>query len=140
VIAFCTRSRSSRDSRSRVEGTTISSRSRNWYIGSSSPVGSANRVRSRSLVRLRAGRSGLATGMTSQEGSATIPTIVCMTQEAAMVYSVRDKVAIVTGGGSGIGESLCRKLARRGAQVAVADINAEDARRLIFMLRRPRCT
>lgn len=47
-----------------------------------------------------------------------------------MVYSVTDKVAIATGGGSGIGESLCRELARRGAQVVVADINAEDAQRV----------
>jgi NAD(P)-dependent dehydrogenase (short-subunit alcohol dehydrogenase family) len=53
-----------------------------------------------------------------------------MTKEAAMVYSVTGKVAIVTGGGSGIGESLCRELARRGARVVVADIDAEDARRV----------
>jgi NAD(P)-dependent dehydrogenase (short-subunit alcohol dehydrogenase family) len=37
------------------------------------------------------------------------------------------KVAIVTGGGSGIGEAVCRELARRGAQVIVADINADGA-------------
>lgn len=36
------------------------------------------------------------------------------------------QVAIVTGGGSGIGEALSRELARRGARVVVADI-AEDA-------------
>jgi NAD(P)-dependent dehydrogenase (short-subunit alcohol dehydrogenase family) len=40
------------------------------------------------------------------------------------------KVAIVTGGGSGIGEALCLELARRGTRVVVADINAEDARRV----------
>jgi len=33
------------------------------------------------------------------------------------------KVAIVTGGGSGIGEALCLELARRGARVVVADIS-----------------
>jgi len=40
------------------------------------------------------------------------------------------KVAIVTGGGSGIGEALCLELARRGARVVVADINAQNARRV----------
>ncbi len=39
------------------------------------------------------------------------------------------KVAIVTGGASGIGQALCEELARRGAaSVVVADINAEGAR------------
>jgi NAD(P)-dependent dehydrogenase (short-subunit alcohol dehydrogenase family) len=53
-----------------------------------------------------------------------------MTQEAAMVNSLTGKVAIVTGGGSGIGESLCRELGRGGARVVVADINAENAGRV----------
>ena len=44
--------------------------------------------------------------------------------------SLSEKVAIVTGGGSGIGEGLCRELARRGARVVVADINADDAGRV----------
>ena len=47
-----------------------------------------------------------------------------------MTDSLDEKVAIVTGGGSGIGEALCRELARRGAQVVVADINADDAGRV----------
>jgi len=41
-----------------------------------------------------------------------------------------NKIAIVTGGGAGIGEALCRELARRGAQVVVADINGDDAGRV----------
>jgi NAD(P)-dependent dehydrogenase (short-subunit alcohol dehydrogenase family) len=41
-----------------------------------------------------------------------------------------EKVAIVTGGGSGIGEAVCRELARRGAWVVVADINGDDADRV----------
>ncbi|HUH72589.1 MAG TPA: SDR family oxidoreductase [Mycobacterium sp.] len=41
-----------------------------------------------------------------------------------------DKVAIVTGGGAGIGEAVCRELARRGALVTVADINGDDAERV----------
>ena len=35
--------------------------------------------------------------------------------------------AIVTGGGRGIGRAICLELARHGADVCVADINAETA-------------
>jgi 2-hydroxycyclohexanecarboxyl-CoA dehydrogenase len=38
-----------------------------------------------------------------------------------------DKVAIVTGGGQGIGEGIALKLAREGANVAIADLNLETA-------------
>jgi NAD(P)-dependent dehydrogenase (short-subunit alcohol dehydrogenase family) len=44
--------------------------------------------------------------------------------------SLDQKVAIVTGGGSGIGEALCLELARRGARVVVADINGDDGGRV----------
>jgi NAD(P)-dependent dehydrogenase (short-subunit alcohol dehydrogenase family) len=40
------------------------------------------------------------------------------------------KVAIVTGGGSGIGAGLCRELARRGARVVVTDLRGPDAQRV----------
>jgi NAD(P)-dependent dehydrogenase (short-subunit alcohol dehydrogenase family) len=49
-----------------------------------------------------------------------------------------EKVAIVTGGGSGIGEGLCRELARRGARVVVADINSAEAGRVSRRRPRPR--
>ena len=48
-----------------------------------------------------------------------------------MANSLNEKVAIVTGGGSGIGEGLCRELARRGARVVVADINSAEAGRVV---------
>ena len=38
--------------------------------------------------------------------------------------------AIVTGGGSGLGEAVARELARHGAQVAVLDIHAANAQRV----------
>lgn len=37
------------------------------------------------------------------------------------------KVAVVTGGGSGIGRALCGELARRGARVVAADVDAAGA-------------
>ena len=40
---------------------------------------------------------------------------------------LKDKVAIVTGGGSGFGEGIVRKFVAEGAQVVVADIQLEAA-------------
>lgn len=40
------------------------------------------------------------------------------------------KVALITGGGSGIGEAACHRLADEGATVIVADINEESAKRV----------
>ena len=43
---------------------------------------------------------------------------------------LKDQVAIVTGGGGGIGEGICFCLAREGAQVVVSDINKELAQKV----------
>ncbi|HAX05954.1 MAG TPA: L-iditol 2-dehydrogenase, partial [Acidimicrobiaceae bacterium] len=44
-----------------------------------------------------------------------------------MTGRMADKVAIVTGGASGIGRSCCLRFSEEGAQVVVADINLERA-------------
>ena len=41
--------------------------------------------------------------------------------------SFSGKVALVTGGASGLGQGLCEELSRRGAKVILTDINAEAA-------------
>ena len=41
------------------------------------------------------------------------------------------KVALVTGGGSGIGAEISRELAAEGASVVVTDINLEAAQRVV---------
>ena len=43
------------------------------------------------------------------------------------MHTFNDKVAIVTGGASGIGRALCEELARSGAVVVVADKNLDGA-------------
>jgi 3-hydroxybutyrate dehydrogenase len=40
---------------------------------------------------------------------------------------LKDRVAIVTGGGAGIGRSVCLNMVKEGAKVVVADINQETA-------------
>jgi 2-keto-3-deoxy-L-fuconate dehydrogenase len=49
-------------------------------------------------------------------------------------FRLDGKVALVTGGASGIGEATCRELARAGASVIVADINLEAAQKLAASL------
>jgi NAD(P)-dependent dehydrogenase (short-subunit alcohol dehydrogenase family) len=42
----------------------------------------------------------------------------------------KDKVAIVTGGGSGIGQALCQELGQRGSMVVVASLHDDHAKRV----------
>jgi 7-alpha-hydroxysteroid dehydrogenase len=43
------------------------------------------------------------------------------------LFDLNGKVAIVTGGGNGIGAACCRMLADSGATVVIADLRAADA-------------
>jgi meso-butanediol dehydrogenase/(S,S)-butanediol dehydrogenase/diacetyl reductase len=48
---------------------------------------------------------------------------------------LKDKVAIVTGGGGGIGEGICLRLAEEGADVTVSDINCDTADKVAEKIR-----
>jgi len=48
-----------------------------------------------------------------------------------MTMRLEGKVAAVTGGGAGIGEALCHRLAAEGARVAALDISLPAARQVI---------
>jgi len=45
-------------------------------------------------------------------------------------FSLAGKVAIVTGGGQGIGEAICRRLAAAGAKVSIFDMAPDGANRV----------
>lgn len=53
-----------------------------------------------------------------------------MSHDVDQPYRLDGKVALVTGGASGIGAATCRELARAGAEVIVADLNLDGARGL----------
>ncbi len=44
------------------------------------------------------------------------------------------KIAIVTGGGGGMGRGICACLAREGADVVVSDINLDAGKRCVEMI------
>lgn len=51
--------------------------------------------------------------------------------KGATYPSLRDKVVLITGGGSGIGESMTRHFCAQGARVAFIDIKREESERLV---------
>lgn len=51
------------------------------------------------------------------------------------MLELKGKVAIVTGGGSGIGAAICSRLAVQGAEVVVADVNGDAAHNVCEQIR-----
>jgi 2-keto-3-deoxy-L-fuconate dehydrogenase len=51
-----------------------------------------------------------------------------------MLFSLSGKTAVITGGGSGIGQATAKAFAAQGATVYVADINAEQARETVAQI------
>lgn len=48
----------------------------------------------------------------------------------------KDKVCLVTGGGSGIGKATCLQLAREGGRVAVVDLNPEHGEQTVSTIKK----
>ncbi len=51
-----------------------------------------------------------------------------------MTKKLENKIALVTGGGSGIGQSICLRLAAEGAQVVVVDLDRDAANRTVAQI------
>ncbi|XP_063879126.1 uncharacterized short-chain type dehydrogenase/reductase y4vI-like isoform X2 [Scylla paramamosain] len=76
------------------------------------------------------GGSGLHCPWTHSAGAAAV--------DASMAPSdFTGQVALVTGGGSGIGRATCFQLARDGARVVVTDINVQTARETLSLMPNP---
>ena len=52
-----------------------------------------------------------------------------------MSKTLEDQIAIVTGGGQGLGEAICLRLANEGCHIVVADLNEEGAGRTGAMIK-----
>lgn len=49
---------------------------------------------------------------------------------------LKDKVAIVTGAGSGIGKAVAELYAKEGAKVVVSDINEEGGKEVVEIIKK----
>ncbi len=46
-----------------------------------------------------------------------------------MTGGLKGRVAVVAGGGAGIGRAICIRLAEKGVRIIVADINHEEGKK-----------
>jgi NAD(P)-dependent dehydrogenase (short-subunit alcohol dehydrogenase family) len=53
------------------------------------------------------------------------------------MYALQDKIAVITGAGSGIGRALALQLARKGCRLALSDINPDALAETAAMLPQP---
>ncbi|HLA57328.1 MAG TPA: SDR family NAD(P)-dependent oxidoreductase, partial [Puia sp.] len=51
------------------------------------------------------------------------------------MYSLKNKTAVVTGGGSGIGKAICHVFARAGARVYILDIDEKGSAETVQQIR-----
>lgn len=52
-----------------------------------------------------------------------------------MDLKIKDKVAVVTGGGNGIGEAVALRLAAEGSKIAVADLSPDAAAKVVGVIK-----
>ena len=52
------------------------------------------------------------------------------------MFTLENKVAVITGGGSGIGKAVALIFAQQGATVQVIDLNTEQANQTVAEIRR----
>lgn len=60
-----------------------------------------------------------------------MPVQEVMDQPLHQLFSLKGKVAVVTGGAQGIGQAICRQLAEAGASIVVGDVNETGAKKTV---------
>src|SRR5438094_6897989 len=118
--------RRSGPSRTPVTGPACTTR--RGGAGSRRPRRSCSLLRATSLIAMSSPERDprLATGATVS-GDVTLRLPAGMTAEEA-VDELRDRVAIVTGAGQGMGRAFAQALCDAGARVALAEVNEESGR------------